>query len=76
MAIGDYHSFSILLQGKLYMFGGFSLSKTLRNVEVLDTRTRSWKPSHPLLVGSSFHSSVLIPRLWFDGNWGKIERLI
>lgn len=52
------------------MLGGakFASEVSTTSVEVLDTKTRSWKPADPLKVGSSFHASVLIPKEWFEGK--------
>ena len=64
------------------MFGGtlFGTVKTGRpetagivvpTVEYFNTQTMSWKAARHLTVSSSDHSSVLVPRSWFDGHWGK-----
>ena len=61
------------------MFGGIQFGssddkpKAVSNVEVFDTKTRSWKSTRSLLEGSGHHSSVLVPSSWFDKKWGKFE---
>ena len=48
-------------------------SKTVSSVEVLDVKTKSWKPARALSEGSGHHSSVLVPNSWFDRNWGEFQ---
>ena len=62
------------------MFGGVEFDSsngtpvTVSNVEVFDTKTRSWKSARSLLRASGHHSSVLVPSLWFDEIWGETVR--
>ena len=54
-------------------FGSFNNKpETVRDVEVLDIKTRSWKSAKPLSGGSGHHSSVLVPRSWFHGIRGEV----
>ena len=49
-------------------FGSSNKLETVSNVETFDVKQRSWKSARPLLKRSGHHSSVLVPRSWFDGK--------
>jgi N-acetylneuraminic acid mutarotase len=65
---------SAVVDGKIYVFGGYSGGNVLSTVEVYDPATDKWEKKADMKVGRTLYSAEVVNgKVYFIGGWDAAE---